>query len=74
MPYTLDTKIGQLLDDTHAERILEKHIPGISTNPLLGLLRGVTLKEIVDMPQAKEAGISEERVKNVLAEINSLKK
>ncbi len=74
MAYTLDTKVGEILDDTGAVKILEKHVPGISTNPMIGLAKGMTLKSLLAMPQAKQAGITEEMVKQVLAEINALKK
>lgn len=73
MAYTLDTKVGQILDDTNAVEILEKHVPGISKNPMLALASGMTLKAILSMPQAKEAGITEEMVEKVLAEINAKK-
>jgi hypothetical protein len=74
MPYTLDTKVGEILDDTNAVKILEKHVPGISKNPMLGLAKGLTLKNILAMPQAKQAGLTEDMVKQVLKEINALKK
>jgi hypothetical protein len=74
MAYTLDTKVGQILDDTNAVEILEKHVPGISKNPMLALASGMTLKTILAMPQAKDAGITEEMVEKVLAEINAQKK
>lgn len=73
MAYTLETKVGSLLDDTHALEILEKHAPGISKNPMIGLASGMTLKQILSLPQAKEAGITEEIVTKVLAEINAKK-
>jgi hypothetical protein len=74
MAYTLDTKVGEILDDTNAVEILEKHVPGISKNPMLALASGMTLKSILAMPQAKDAGITEEMVEKVLAEINKQKK
>ena len=74
MAYTLDTKVGDILKDTHAVEILDKYVPGISKNPMLGLAKGMTLKSLLDMPQAKQAGITEDMVKKVLAEINALKK
>ena len=74
MPYTLDTKVGEILKDTGAVKVLEKHVPGISKNPVLGLAKGMTLKSLLDMPQAKQAGITEKMVLQVLAEINALKK
>jgi hypothetical protein len=71
MAYSLDTKLGVLLDDTHALQILERHAPGISKNPMIGLARGMTLKSLLEMPQAKQAGITEDMVTKVLAEINA---
>jgi hypothetical protein len=73
MAYTLDTKVGEILKDTHAVEILERHAPGVSKNPMIGLAKGMTLKSILAMPQAKEAGLTEEIVTKVLAEINARK-
>jgi len=73
MAYTMDSKVGELLKDTHAVKILEKHVPGISKNPMLGLAKGMTLKSILAMPQAKQAGLTEDMVTKVLAEINTQK-
>lgn len=73
MAYTLDTKVGEILKDTHAVEILEKHAPGVSKNPMIGLAKGMTLKSLIAMPQAKQAGITEEMVNKVLAEINAHK-
>ena len=74
MAYTLESKVGEILDDTNAVEILEKYAPGVSKNPMLALASGMTLKAILSMPQAKEAGITEEMVTKVLAEINAQKK
>lgn len=71
MAYTLDTKLGDLLDDTHAVNILEKHAPGISKNPMIGFAKGMTLRSLLAMPQAKQAGITEDMVTKVLSEINT---
>ncbi|MBN1450575.1 MAG: hypothetical protein JW963_06125 [Anaerolineales bacterium] len=73
MAYTLDTKVGEILKDTKAVETLEKSVPGISKNPMLGLAKGMTLKALLDMPQAKQAGITEKMVLQVLAEINARK-
>ena len=73
MAYTLESKVGELLKDTHAVEILEKHVPGITKNPMLGLAKGMTLKTILSMPQAKQAGLTEDMVTKVLAEINTRK-
>jgi hypothetical protein len=73
MAYTLDTKLGDLLNDTHAVDVLEKHAPGISKNPMIGFAKGMTLKALLEMPQAKQYGINEDMVQKVLAEINARK-
>ena len=73
MAYTLDTKVGELLDDTQAVDVLERYAPGISKNPMIGFAKGMTLKALLDMPQAKQYGVTEEMVKKVLNEINTRK-
>jgi hypothetical protein len=74
MAYTLDSTVGEILNDTGAVKILEKHVPGISKNPMLGMAKGMTLKAVITMPPAKQAGLTEDMVKKVLAEINAVKK
>jgi hypothetical protein len=73
MAYTLDTKVGEILKDARAVKILERYAPGISKNPMIGLAKGMTLKSLLAMPQAKQAGVTEEMVVKVLAEINTKK-
>ena len=73
MAYTLDSKVGEILDDANAVEVLERHVPGISKNPMLAFAKGMTLKSILDVPQAKQAGITEDMVLKVLAEINARK-
>lgn len=43
---TADTEIGALLDDPAAKAIVEKHIPGMTTNPQVDMARAMTLKDI----------------------------
>jgi len=74
MAYTLETTVGELLNDTQAVNVLEKHAPGISKNPMIGMAKGMTLKALLAMPQAKQYGVTEDVVNNVLNEINALKK
>ena len=71
MAYTMDTKVGDLLKDTHAVEVLEKHVPGISKNPMVSMASGMTIKTLLAMPQAKQYGVTEEKVKQVLDEINA---
>ena len=73
MAYTLDTKVGDLLKDTHAVDVLEKYVPGITNNPMVGMASGMTIKSLLAMPQAQQYGITEEKVQQVLKEINGQK-
>lgn len=73
MAYTLDTKVGEILKDTYAVETLERYDPGVSKNPMIGLAKGMTLKSLLAMPQAKQAGVTEEMALKVLAEINARK-
>ena len=73
MTYTLDTKVGELLKDTHAVDVLERYVPGVSKNPMVELASGMTIKSLLAMPQTKQYGITEEKVVKVLEEINRRK-
>lgn len=73
MAYTLDTKVGELLKDPQAVAILESYVPGASTNPMLEMAKDMTLRSIIELPQARQAGITEEMANSVLAELNKLK-
>ena len=40
------TEIGTLLDDPAAKAILERHVPGMTTNDQVDMARSMTLKDI----------------------------
>lgn len=41
-----NTTIGALLDDLAAKAILDKYLPGLSTNAQIAMARGMTLKAV----------------------------
>ena len=43
---TEETEIGTLLDDPAAKAILDKHIPGMTTNEQVDMARAMTLKGV----------------------------
>jgi hypothetical protein len=43
---TAETPIGTLVDDAEAKAIVDKHLPGFSTNPQVEMARGFTLKQV----------------------------
>jgi len=66
---TEDTDIGSLLDDPAAAAIIDKHMPGFSTNPETELARGMTLKQI--QPYAADT-ITDELLKSMDADFAAL--
>jgi hypothetical protein len=71
MAYTLDSKVGEILDDPKAKEVVEKYAPGLANNPMVGMAKGMSLRSILNMPQAKQAGVTQEQVEKVLSEINA---
>ena len=47
MAITLDTTLGTLLDDPQAKAVLDQYLPGISSNPLAAMAKGMSLKMIL---------------------------
>ncbi len=74
MEFTLDTKLGTLLDHPQAKAIIDKYLPGVSTNPMIDMVKGMTLNMILATPQAAQFGITKEKVETVLKEINKVVK
>jgi len=72
MKFTLDSTLGELLDNPQAKALLEKNMPGVSTNPMIGMVKGMSLNNILAMPQAAQFGITKEKVEALLVEANKL--
>ncbi len=70
MEYTLDTPLSTLLNQPQAKQVLEQYVPGISTNPMFAMAGGMTLNQILAMPQAAQFGLTKEKAQTVLDEIN----
>ena len=63
MAFTLDTPFGTLIDNPQAKPIIEKHLPGVTTNPMVSMIKGMTLNNILAMPQAAQLGITSKKPK-----------
>jgi hypothetical protein len=72
MTVTLDSTFGEILDNPQAKAVLDQNIPGASSNPMIGMARGMTLRMVLSMPQAAQFGLTEEKVNTILAQINAL--
>jgi hypothetical protein len=69
MSYSIESKLGDLLDNEQTKSILEKHMPGISTHPQIGMGRGFPLTTV-----AKFAGgvITQDMLDKVNVELAKL--
>jgi len=70
MAFTLDTTVGELLDNPQAKAILDQYLPGVSANPMIKMARGISLNMLLAMPQAAQLGVTQEKAEAILAEIN----
>jgi hypothetical protein len=68
----MDTTLGELLKDPKVAGILNQYLPGISTNPMVAMVQGMTLNAIVSMPQAAQLGFTKEKAAAILAEANKI--
>jgi hypothetical protein len=70
MKVTLDTMLGTLLDDPQAKAVLDKYVPGISTNPMIAMVKGMTLNNLLALPQAAQFGLTKDKVEKILVDVN----
>ncbi len=69
MPFNAESTLKQVLADPKAKAVLEKHMPGFSTHPLLSMAMGMSLKTIGGFPQA---GITPDKMKAILDDLAKL--
>jgi hypothetical protein len=69
MSMSIESKLGDLLENEAAKAILEKHMPGISTHPQIGMGKGFALSMV-----AKFSGglISDDMLTKVDADLKAL--
>jgi hypothetical protein len=48
MPFSIQTSLGELLDNEQTKAILEKHMPGISDHPQIAMGRGFPLAVVAN--------------------------
>ncbi len=63
------TTLGQLLDDPEVVAIFEKHAPGLASNPMVGMAKGMTAAQAMGMAGALVPGDSMEQIR---AEVEAL--
>lgn len=64
MAYSIDSKVGELLDNAAPRAVIDQLMPELATNPQIGMARGMSLKMI--------AGFSGGKItKEMLADVNA---
>ena len=71
MPFTADSKVGEILDHPQARAVLEKHLPLLKTvgESMLSMARPMTLKQVAGFPQA---GLTPDKLKAIADDLNKL--
>lgn len=70
MAFTLDTTLGEILAEPQAKAVLDQYLPGVSSNPMIEMAKGLSLRMVLAMPQAAQFGLTEAKAEEILAEIN----
>ena len=61
--------LGDLLDDSEVVAIMEKHAPGVTSNPMIGMVRGMSAAQAIGMAGAM---IGADKVEAIKADIDAL--
>lgn len=69
MGFSEDSTLKELMENEGSKAVMEKHIPGCSSNPMLKMGYTMSLELIASLPQA---GISAETYKAILDDLSKL--
>ena len=70
MAFTLDSTLGELIDNPQAKAILDQYVPGLSTNPTVMTVKDMSLHLLLTMPMAGRLGLTKEKAETLISEIN----
>ena len=57
---SIDMKIKEIVDNPDTNEIVEKHLPGVTKNPLVKMAYGMTLRSVASLRQARQVGLTPE--------------
>ena len=72
MTYTMETTFGELMKDPKVKPLIDQYLPGVTDNPMVSMVDGMTLDAIVSNPMAAQFGITEDKVEVILEQANKL--
>lgn len=67
-----DSTLKDLVDNPVYKAVFDKHIPGLSSNPMVAMGKKLAIKYLLKQPQAKGLGFTQEKVDAIIAECNEL--
>lgn len=70
MKFTFDMTVGKLLENPKSRSVFEKYTPQLVHHPMIGMVKHFKLKDL--MQYAGKANISQETVKKIQTELESL--
>ncbi len=63
------TTLGELLNDPQVVEIIERNAPGITSNPMIGMAKGMTAKQVLDMGASM---VGKEKIDAIVTEVDQL--
>ena len=72
MPYSIHSTLQELLSNEQAKAVLERHLPGATSHPDLPMALHMTLQQISYYPEAVQAGVTQEKLLAIDADLKSL--
>ncbi|MCY4082403.1 MAG: hypothetical protein OXF54_19340 [Caldilineaceae bacterium] len=72
MSSSIHSTLQDILSNEEAKAILDKHMPGASSHPDLPMAMHLTLQQISYYPEAVDAGLSQEKLQAIDAELKAL--
>ena len=72
MPYSIQSTLQELLSNEQTKAVIERHMPGASSHPDLPMAMHMTLQQISYYPEAAQAGLTQEKLQAIDAELKLL--
>ncbi len=69
MTFSAQSKVGDLLANDSAKAVLEKHMPGFSSHPQIGMAKGMSLQAVANFSGGK---ITKDMIAGVEADLAAL--
>jgi hypothetical protein len=69
MGFSINSTVGELMADENARAVVERHVPGATSHPLLYQALYMTVREIAMYP---ESGLTDDKLRALLADLERL--